>query len=373
MIEIFFSAAYVLFVVNFIASSGTEALASTFKWRSKMLFRGIKVLLNDNVTGLATELYKSSLINPLSSSDAEGTNLEKALPSYIDPQAFANSIISILKLDQNLLKSLLEKNEEGLLESVRGLPHINRNEQLAKLLAGSIRRNNGDLEAIRNAIATWFELSTERIGGSYKRRTQLSNFLIALVMAVMFNVNPLPPSIAALTQVKVPPSDGTAVAVAGGINVVTPTGANGGNGANGHSPQRNGGQVNGGQANGGQANSSQGQVAAGNGGAAQSQSAASAGINAAREMAVKVSGWLITALSTLLGAPFWFSVLSLVSSVRGSGGKPEEKKETPPAPSAVAIAAPAPAANPDTSSPGTPPGPTPPDQPPAPPGGPPVT
>ena len=350
MIEIFFSAAYVLFIVNFVASSGTEALASTFRWRGKMLFRDMKALLNDDVTKLVRELYRDALINPRSSGETEGKALEEKLPSYIDPTAFANSIISILKLNQELLNELKKQTDDVLLNSVKNLPHINQNEQLAKLLAGSIRRNDGDLDAIRKAIADWFERSTDRISGSYKRRTQVSNFLIAFVIAVIFNVNPLPPSIAALTQVEVPPSDGTAVAVAGGVNVVAPTAANGGNGANGHSTQRNGGQVNGGQPNGGQ-----GQVAAGNGEAAQLQSAASARINAARETAIKVSGWLLTALSTLLGAPFWFSALSLVSTVRGSGSKPSEKKETPMAPSgpsALAIATPA--ASTDTSSPGTP-------------------
>jgi hypothetical protein len=340
MIEIFFSAAYVLFIVNFVASSGTEALASTFKWRAKMLFRNMKALLNDDVTKLVTELYRDALINPRSSGETEGKALEEKLPSYIDPTAFANSIISILKLNQELLNDLKSQPDDVLLNSVKNLPHINQNEQLAKLLAGSIRRNDGDLDAIRKATADWFERSADRISGSYKRRTQLSNFLIAFVIAVIFNVNPLPPSIAALTQVKVPPSDGTAVAVAGGVNVVAPTAANGGNGANGHSTQRNGGQ---------------GQVAAGNGEAAQLQSAASARINAARETAIKVLGWLLTALSTLLGAPFWFSALSLVSTVRGSGSKPSEKKETPMAPSgpsALAIATPA--ATTDTSSPGTP-------------------
>src|SRR3954453_12828404 len=112
MIEVFFSAAYVLFVVNFIASSGTEALASAFKWRAKMLFKGIKALLNDSITGLATEVYRDALVNPRSSGGAESTEIEKTLPSYVDPQAFANAVISILKLDQTSLLRLANQSDE---------------------------------------------------------------------------------------------------------------------------------------------------------------------------------------------------------------------------------------------------------------------
>jgi hypothetical protein len=319
MIEIFFSAAYVLFIVNFIASSGTEALASTFKWRSQILFKGVKALLNDNVTQLATRIYADALVHPRSSGDTQSTSFEKTLPSYIDPQAFANAIIAALSLDQQKINLLYPPDQSAdfntVLENVKSnIPDLRGDEQLSQLLAGAIYRHKGDFEAIRAAIANWFEQSAERIGGSYKRRAQLSNFLIALVMAVIFNVNPLPPSVAALTQVKVPPDDGTALAVAGGVNVVTPPATS--PGSKGSPPSANANHANG-----------------GNG-----QSPASTGMNAAREAGTRIFGWLITALSTLLGAPFWFNALSLVSAVKKSSSKSDSTKEQSSAPAAVAIA-----------------------------------
>jgi hypothetical protein len=43
---------------------------------------------------------------------------------------------------------------------------------------------------------------------------------------------------------------------------------------------------------------------------------------AAGNWALKIIGWLITALAVAMGAPFWFDLLSRLINVRGSGPKP---------------------------------------------------
>jgi hypothetical protein len=37
-------------------------------------------------------------------------------------------------------------------------------------------------------------------------------------------------------------------------------------------------------------------------------------------------GWLITAVATLFGAPFWFDALERVVRLKGSGPSPAEKR-----------------------------------------------
>ena len=39
-----------------------------------------------------------------------------------------------------------------------------------------------------------------------------------------------------------------------------------------------------------------------------------------------IVGWVITALATLFGAPFWFDALQKITNLRGAGAKPNEKK-----------------------------------------------
>ncbi|MGH7120175.1 MAG: hypothetical protein ACREFP_14500, partial [Acetobacteraceae bacterium] len=41
----------------------------------------------------------------------------------------------------------------------------------------------------------------------------------------------------------------------------------------------------------------------------------------------KGAGWLVMALGTLFGAPFWLDVLQSVIRLKGSGPSPEEKRE----------------------------------------------
>jgi hypothetical protein len=38
------------------------------------------------------------------------------------------------------------------------------------------------------------------------------------------------------------------------------------------------------------------------------------------------AGWLVTALATLFGAPFWFDVLQSVTRLKGAGPSPMERK-----------------------------------------------
>jgi len=40
---------------------------------------------------------------------------------------------------------------------------------------------------------------------------------------------------------------------------------------------------------------------------------------------IALVGWLITAMSTLFGAPFWFDLLQTVISLKGAGPSPKEK------------------------------------------------
>src|SRR5688572_22299491 len=106
MTQIFISVIYTFLVVTYLASAGTEGLSSFFKWRSRILFRNVKNILNDDVTGLAIEVYRNALVHPRSSGDADSPEFQKTLPSYIDPKYFANALISALGLDKKNLKDL---------------------------------------------------------------------------------------------------------------------------------------------------------------------------------------------------------------------------------------------------------------------------
>jgi hypothetical protein len=41
---------------------------------------------------------------------------------------------------------------------------------------------------------------------------------------------------------------------------------------------------------------------------------------------LQVAGWLMTASTTLFGAPFWFDLLQRAVQMRGTGTKPDERR-----------------------------------------------
>jgi hypothetical protein len=44
-----------------------------------------------------------------------------------------------------------------------------------------------------------------------------------------------------------------------------------------------------------------------------------------------MAGWIITASASLFGGPFWFDLLKNLINLRGTGTKPKEAVDTPPA------------------------------------------
>lgn len=327
MTEILISAGYVFFVVAYLASSGTEAISSLFRWRATMLAKEIKELLNDKITGLGTRIYSNPLVNPGGPGDDPPEFISKRLPSYIDPTSFAVALTSALQLDQTQLNELAKivktdrnpsktrerKIEEGL--SVK-IPELQNESRLRSLLATIIHLGNFDLKLIHTAVAQWFVQANNRLTGTYKRRVQLSNFLIALVIAVIFDLSPLPPGVGSLTPV-FPASNDFTHNVSGSAHFAPPT-------------------------------SSRTETSFGSPGqdptglrAAHVEShdeVASDSSGELRSWAVifndtgvfQFIGWFITAIATVLGAPFWFGVLSKVTNVRGSGPAYDENKGTEP-------------------------------------------
>jgi hypothetical protein len=294
MLDLLINAAYVFGFATFTASAGTEAISSFLRWRAKMLFDGVKTILNESITGLATVIYRNPLVNPRSTGEDSG-DLAKGIPSYIDPKSFAVALTTALGLEQSRLDGLKGTGLPHIIEWVRTqIAPLQNEPRLSLLLADAIHRNNADLQLVDVAIAEWFENATDRISGAYKRRTQASNFIIGLILAVVLDLNPLPRGIADMIQSKsmaaagFAPPNVSATSPAGRVpspvaTVVTP---------------------------------------APTGAAPIGGSSAGAAKGWGWDYAAKAVGWLAVAASTLLGSPFWFGVLSKITNVRGAGAAP---------------------------------------------------
>jgi hypothetical protein len=166
-------------VISLITSTATEAVASAASWRADTLLVGVKNLLNDqNFTGLARSLYNHGLVNPQANGQAQDEASLTARPSYIDAQHFAAALTDVLKISPDVAK-------ENLQDEIKKIS----DPQLKIVLSGIVIRANGNIDQIRSGIAAWFNQGMDRVAGVYKRYAQKWNFLIALILAVAFNLD----------------------------------------------------------------------------------------------------------------------------------------------------------------------------------------
>ena len=253
-------------------SAIVEAVASAVKWRSAMLLQGVKDLLNDaSFKGLALEVYNHTLVNPMDSGTALTEADLKHLPSYIEPSQFAGALMDVLTIGQNLTSDIKQR----ITAKVTDL-------QLRSFLTGLVDRTGGDPVKFQSGLAEWFENAMNRLSGTYKRKTQIWTFAIALIMAGLMNVSSihigrelwLRPMLARTisSNPNLKPIDAFAQLETLGVPV-------------GWTAQR---------------------------------------LNELRSLTglEVLLGWLVTAAATLFGAPFWFDALEKLGRVKGTGPSP---------------------------------------------------
>src|SRR4051812_34312354 len=102
MTQTLLNTAYIFFVVSYLASAGTEGLSSIFRWRARMLYRGVQALLDDQATHLAQAVYANPLVTPTPGGGdpqrIDTIGFPPSLPSYINPKNFALALFQACEL-----------------------------------------------------------------------------------------------------------------------------------------------------------------------------------------------------------------------------------------------------------------------------------
>jgi hypothetical protein len=255
--------------VALIVTTLQEALASIFRLRANTLLAGVKSMLNDpNFTQLAQAVYTHPLVNPHGDGGAADERDLKSKPSYIEPAHFAIALIDTIQQQGPATMAALGQAIEQIDDP-----------QVKRAMQGLFKRAT-DLQHFQQLVAGWFDNAMERVSGAYKRQQLLISFLLSLLVAIFFNVD----SIHLFRTLWQHP------ALSANIN-----------GAPGMLDQ--------------------------------------ATVKAFMELPIgwvtfppvfnaaftlQVAGWLVTAATTLFGAPFWFDILQRAVQMRGTGSKPEE-------------------------------------------------
>lgn len=258
--------------VALIASSIYEAFSSWLNLRSKTLLCGLTELLNAKTSHghkLLLAIYNDALAHPAGDGDATNVKEIKNKPAYIPSTNFALALIHSIQEAPGKLDNL-----EAGIGSIK-------DDQLRALLQNLYRKAEGNIHVFQHEVATWFDAGMGRVSGAYKKQSQIWCFVIALFVAVGFNIDCVhlfktlwlhPASIAQLSV-----SDSSAVLAAQAYSQLQtlPVGWNG-----------------------------------------------------KFEFSMllvpsSIIGWLVTASASLFGAPFWFDLLKMLVRLRGTGTKPE--------------------------------------------------
>ena len=180
VLEVGIGLIFTFLTVGLICGSVTETVATILSWRSKTLMDNIKKLVNDpDGRGLALELYNTALVHPRGNGAATATNEITQAPSYIDPRHFAQAMLDHLVSVEHTADGIKLAVEDTL------------DPQIKKMLQTMIAHAGTSIDTLRDHVAAWFDASMDRVSGEYKRWTQLSCFVIGLVIAIGLNIDTL--------------------------------------------------------------------------------------------------------------------------------------------------------------------------------------
>lgn len=178
-LNVIISLVFIYSLYSLLITTLNEGIAAIFNLRAKTLEKGIKRMLTDNgdkENTIVNQFYQQPIIKFL------GENNNKK-PSYILSKSFAEALI-------HLCKSLVidaKETEKQLWVGIQKIKEINP--ETGKYLEIVYLDTEGDIKEFQKAIENWFNETMDRATGWYKKQTQKITLIIALAVALSFNVN----------------------------------------------------------------------------------------------------------------------------------------------------------------------------------------
>lgn len=311
VLEVTVGVLVVFLLVSTVCTAIREGIEARLKTRAAYLEAGIRELLQDTQgTGMAQAFFRHPIIYSLYSGDytpgaAKRTTLESGgnLPSYVSGRSFAMALLDIVARGPTTDAASASPDLAPVtLASLRRNVATLDNPHLQRMLLMAIDSAEGDIERVRQNLHTWFDDSMGRVSGWYKRSTQKILFVIALVVVGALNINTLTIAqflyrndvaradlVAAAEQAADEGSPTRDAALGQLLKLELPIGWNQGYGAPEVKPWRR-----------------------------PDTRQLPCRIEFWNDIVGTVFGLLITVFAAMLGAPFWFDVLSRATAIRST-------------------------------------------------------
>lgn len=317
ILEVGIGIVFVFLLVSIISSAFREALEAWMKSRAAFLERGIRELLHDTGAapdGLARAFYTHPLIYSLYAADySPGDGAAKrprvftfgrGLPSYIPAKNFSLALMDIAV--RGPVTDAVSGDPESpvlTLDSVRQNVLNLGNPAVQRVMLTAIDSAGGDFDKAQKAIEAWYDSGMDRVSGWYKRATYSILFWTGVVVAIGLNIDAI-----AIARYLYRNDAARSVIVARAERAAgDPTYLD-----------RSYAQA--------RADLDSLRLPLGWPRVPTSTMSATGATTTGRLPAwyLSVPGWLITALATTVGAPFWFDMLNKIMVIR-STVKPHEK------------------------------------------------
>jgi hypothetical protein len=292
LLQVVIGIVFLLLLLSLLVTTIMELITSALALRGKNLEDAIaNMLANGDKKGEYYQKFtNNALYRQLSRYRPSG---KKRPPSYMSPENFQSIVFQLINREEGSVRSSIEK--------------IENNEELKSVLLQFHDEVGEDIEQFKGKIQGWYNDVMDRASGWFKRNIQIWVSCVGLAVAVIFNADTiaifyrLESNPQALKEIVTMAETYVAAQPAEGLspNTLNPSAAMG------------------------QINSLISQEIE------QAKSPLGLGWNWDEiksldtvGWAVKILGWIVTALAMSLGAPFWFDLLKKLVNIRASGNKP---------------------------------------------------
>ena len=202
ILEVGIGIVFVFLLVSLISSAIREAIEAWMKTRAAYLERGIRELLHDkdSTNGLTRAFYTHPLVNCLySTTYAPGDASDGrppvflrggGLPSYIPTKNFSLALLDIAVRGRVTDEVSSDPDAPPLTpESVRQNILNLGNPAVQRVVLTAIDSAAGDLGKAQKMLEAWFDSGMDRVSGWYKRSTYVILLVAGLGVAVGINVD----------------------------------------------------------------------------------------------------------------------------------------------------------------------------------------
>ncbi|MDJ0616083.1 MAG: hypothetical protein QNJ63_04910 [Calothrix sp. MO_192.B10] len=172
-----------------VSSQVQELIATVLEWRAKDLKNGIAYLFGESSSDapLISKFYNNPLIQGL---NHKSTNQSSSKgPSYISASAFSTAFMDIIKTGKSMHKTL-----DDLMNDVENNPELPDSLKqslsfLSQKAKSQVEDPSKELCQMNTEVENWFNSSMERLSGVYKRNSKGVTLIIALMIAIVGNVD----------------------------------------------------------------------------------------------------------------------------------------------------------------------------------------